>query len=197
MTPESSITRGLTLSFCSPLGSAPSRWQMRERRSRSAAISARAEHELVQRRSLHGDRHSTAGVPDRWRRGPLARRQRDRHDGVPRRARRGRRLLVRRSERTSCGPPRRSPGGHAGGQKCTPPRLVGSAQSRIRSRETRTRGSYSACSSSPGKCQLCRPFRCRRRDSNPRHADYDFHAVWLSRAVWRGRWTQNWTHERT
>ena len=35
--------------------------------------------------------------------------------------------------------------------------------------------------------------RCRRRDSNPRHADYDSQAVWLCRAAWRGPWTRNWT----
>jgi hypothetical protein len=36
--------------------------------------------------------------------------------------------------------------------------------------------------------------RCRRRDSNPRHADYDGAAPWLYRAKNRARGTQKGTH---
>jgi len=37
------------------------------------------------------------------------------------------------------------------------------------------------------RAPICRHFSCRRRDSNPRHADYDSAALWLYTAVC-GRW---------
>jgi hypothetical protein len=35
--------------------------------------------------------------------------------------------------------------------------------------------------------------RCRRRDSNPRHADYDSVRLWLSHQGFGARWTRRWT----
>jgi hypothetical protein len=35
--------------------------------------------------------------------------------------------------------------------------------------------------------------RCRRRDSNPRHADYDSRLIWLSHREFRAGWTRRWT----
>ena len=43
------------------------------------------------------------------------------------------------------------------------------------------------------KVLVCRDFRCRRRDSNPRHADYDSAALWLYRAKNRGWGTEKGT----
>ena len=43
---------------------------------------------------------------------------------------------------------------------------------------------------------LCRHFSCRRRDSNPRHADYDSAALWLYRAKNAGWGTQKGTQMR-
>jgi hypothetical protein len=34
---------------------------------------------------------------------------------------------------------------------------------------------------------------CRRRDSNPRHADYDSSRLWLSHREFRACWTRGWT----
>ena len=44
---------------------------------------------------------------------------------------------------------------------------------------------------------LCRHFECRRRDSNPRHADYDSAALWLYRAKDLGWGTQKGTQPRS
>jgi hypothetical protein len=43
---------------------------------------------------------------------------------------------------------------------------------------------------SPRKVPMCRHFSCRRRDSNPRHADYDSAALWLYSAACGGWGTQ-------
>jgi hypothetical protein len=39
--------------------------------------------------------------------------------------------------------------------------------------------------------------RCRRRDSNSRHADYDSASLWLSHRKTRPRWTRSWTQSRS
>jgi hypothetical protein len=38
--------------------------------------------------------------------------------------------------------------------------------------------------------------RCRRRDSNPRHADYDSGPIWLNHRGFRAGWTRRWTQPR-
>jgi len=46
------------------------------------------------------------------------------------------------------------------------------------------------------KAPVCRHFLCRRRDSNPRHADYDSAALWLYSARIKGWGTQKGTQPR-
>jgi hypothetical protein len=46
----------------------------------------------------------------------------------------------------------------------------------------RTRGYIVPARGEAPKRPICRRFACRRRDSNPRHADYDSGAPWLYRA---------------
>ena len=38
--------------------------------------------------------------------------------------------------------------------------------------------------------------RCRRRDSNPRHADYDYSLIWLNHRKFGAGWTRGWTQPR-
>jgi hypothetical protein len=79
-----------------------------------------------------------------------------------------------------------SPGGHVGGQECTPSKIVLTAQSEIEASSKPTGAMESACPRRVEKRPnrpTCRHFPCRRRDSNPRHADYDSASLWLYSAV--------------
>ena len=67
-----------------------------------------------------------------------------------------------------------SSGGHAGGHNCRDRTQAPTAQSRIGDSEVGTHERRFACASRAESAH-CRRFACRRRDSNPRHADYDGH----------------------
>jgi hypothetical protein len=47
------------------------------------------------------------------------------------------------------------------------------------------------------RCLFAGLSQCRRRDSNPRHADYDSRLIWLNHREFRARWTRRWTQAHT
>ena len=89
--------------------------------------------------------------------------------------------------------PGRRPGDILGGHKCQRGPTAPRSTARVRNQERGTRGMYSACPSCAESTDLQAASRCRRRDSNPRHADYDSVAPWLYSAVCGGWGTQKGT----
>ena len=57
----------------------------------------------------------------------------------------------------------------------------------------RIAGATNARSAILRKIRICRLWSCRRRDSNPRHADYDSQLIWLDHREFPARWTRRWT----
>jgi len=64
----------------------------------------------------------------------------------------------------------------------SPRRGSGWPRAKMQRRRSARGSTHSACPLAL-KTSISRHFECRRRDSNPRHADYDSAALWLYRAV--------------